>query len=133
MRVSDAQAQDGGACASQPAQDDDDTGQETSFDAGSWEDERISVDWIVHGLCEGGACMDMRLTNLGTAVSTWTLDWHARVLFDPEFELTEVDINFYDFADESSYILPFDASVCRVCLRPFAEPIAIRADYAPAP
>lgn len=99
------------------------------------------LEYTYDGEENGGTCLRFEVANLS---SVPIIDWGLEVTMAGPVDRTASDgLWFYEGDNpnklvvipdtDSRTIQPYDAEVGRVCLEPFAEPIAIRGGDAPAP
>lgn len=116
-------------------EDDTGAGADVTLEAGRLEDNQVSLDWRLYGAWDGGACLDLKFTNLGDRIATWQFD----LTFDEVVKSVSYPGPFpssFTVALDEARIVPFSDPQIQafgtvsypVCLEPIVRPKALRAD-----
>lgn len=114
---------------------DSDTGADVTLEAGRLEDNQVSLDWRLYSAWDGGACLDLKFTNLGESIATWqfdlTFDQVVKTISYPgpapsSFSVALDEARIVPFGQPQ--IQPFGTVTYPVCLEPVVRPMALRAD-----
>ncbi|HMV65648.1 MAG TPA: hypothetical protein PKA64_02265 [Myxococcota bacterium] len=112
----------------------DDTATDVTLESGRLEDNLISLDWRLYGAWDGGACLDLKFTNLGDRVASWQFD----LTFDEVVKAVSYpgpNPSSFTVSLDQARVVPFDNPQIQpfgivsypVCLEPIVRPKALRA------